>query len=228
MVCFLAEHNLPFSIADHMVELFKAMFPDSAIARELHMKKTKCTKLMGNCITKALVAKLQKEKFSVITDESTDVSTTKCMTVVVNFFDSEQYVIRNSTLQLIDIYDESQGYVDSSGESLYHLIIATLSAHGIPLKIFVRFAADGASNIMGENNSISSRLRENFPGITIFKCICHSLHLCASEAVKSLPRHCEDLIRNIYTHFTHSAKRKHEFKKAQEFLELKPHNNGRP
>lgn len=37
------------------------------------------------------------------------------------------------------------------------------------------------------------------------KCICHSIHLCASEAVKTLPRHCEDLIRNIYTHLSYSV-----------------------
>lgn len=68
-----------------------------------------------------------------------------------------------------------------------------------------------------------SRLRDTLPGITVFECICHSIHLCASEAAKTLPRNCEDLIRNVYTCFSHSAKRMHEFKEFQHFCETKPH-----
>ena len=32
-LCFLAEHNLPFLLCDHMSELYRVMFPDSAIAQ---------------------------------------------------------------------------------------------------------------------------------------------------------------------------------------------------
>lgn len=51
LVCFIAEHNLPFLIADHLTDLCKSIFPDSAIAQGLHMKRTRCTdivKKLGN------------------------------------------------------------------------------------------------------------------------------------------------------------------------------------
>lgn len=86
LICFIAEHNLPFSTADHMIDLCKVMFPDSTIAQGMCMKKTKCTELtitLSKCVTNELVRNLQKYKFSVIVDESTDVSTTKCLTVIV-------------------------------------------------------------------------------------------------------------------------------------------------
>lgn len=35
LICFIAEHNLPFSIVDHMINLCKVMFPDSAIAHRV-------------------------------------------------------------------------------------------------------------------------------------------------------------------------------------------------
>lgn len=73
------------------------------------------------------------------------------------------------------------------------------------------------------SRTASSRLTEVLPGITIFQCICHSIHLCASEAAKTLPRRCEDLIRDIYSYFSYSAKRKSEFKEFQVFCDLKPH-----
>lgn len=41
MICFIAEHNLPFTLSDHMVELCKVMFSDSAIAQSMCMKKNK-------------------------------------------------------------------------------------------------------------------------------------------------------------------------------------------
>lgn len=75
---------------------------------------------------------------------------------------------------------------------------------------------------MGQNNSLTSRLKIAAPGITIFKCSCHSIHLCASNAAKTPPR-CEDLIRSIYTYFSHSAKRKSEFWEFQDFCQTKPH-----
>lgn len=226
MICFIAEHNLPFTIVDHMVELCKVMFPDSAIAQSMNMRKTQCTELtrsLGNCITSELIQKLKQHKFSVIIDESTDVSTTKCLTVLVKYYDPDTTLIHTGTLELIDMYDNNKECIGSTGENLYELLIHTFTSNQIPLDNLVGFAADGASNIMGEHNSLSSRLRDAMPGINIFKCICHSIHLCASEAAKTLPRHCEDLLRNIYTYFSHSAKRKHNFKEAQLFLELKPH-----
>ncbi|XP_076043834.1 uncharacterized protein LOC143026929 isoform X2 [Oratosquilla oratoria] len=62
LMAFIAEHNLSFSIIDHMVELMKVMLPDSAIAQGIHMHKTKCTETMkslANVITEDLVKKLR-------------------------------------------------------------------------------------------------------------------------------------------------------------------------
>lgn len=65
LICFIAEHNLPFLLANHMTDLCKAMFPDSAIANGLHMKRTKCTdvaKKTGHVISDNLVKDLQQNK----------------------------------------------------------------------------------------------------------------------------------------------------------------------
>ena len=60
------------------------------------------------------------------------------------------------------------------------------------------------------------------------KCLCHSAHLCASHACKKLPRAIEDFIRDIYSHFAHSAKRLSEYKKFQHFAETEPHKILKP
>ena len=69
--CFIAEHNLPFTTADHLVDLMKVMFPDSVIAQSMSMKRTKCTevvKALGRCAHVDIVNKLKRYKFSVIAD----------------------------------------------------------------------------------------------------------------------------------------------------------------
>lgn len=62
----------------------------------------------------------------------------------------------------------------------------------------------------------------------IQKCICHSLHLCASAACKTLPRVCEDLAHNIFNYFKSSSKRICQFKEFQEFCNVSPHQILRP
>ena len=87
----------------------------------------------------------------------------------------------------------------------------------------IGFGADGCSVMMGINNSVASRFRNDCPGLVVIKCVCHSAHLCASEACKHLPRKCEDLAREVYNFFKCSSKRQSEFKQFQAFCELKPH-----
>ncbi|XP_047474151.1 uncharacterized protein LOC125028715 [Penaeus chinensis] len=224
LCCFIAEHNLPFTLAEPLAELQRRMFPDSDIAQSLNIKRTKFNEVMkalSKMASEDLASKLRTNKFSIIVDETTDVNTTKCLAVLVKYYDKERDCIEVSMLDMIDIFQSS--IVGSTGENLYELIVGCLQYHNIPLENLIGFAADGAANIMGEQNSLCSRLRASAPGITIFKCICHSLHLCASEAAKCLPRQCEDLIRNVYSFFSHSAKRKNQFKDFQKICNLKPH-----
>ena len=118
-------------------------------------------------------------------------------------------------LDLINVYDQANDVVGS-------IIINTLNHYNIPHDNLVGFAADTTSNMFGDHNSVVSRLRHHFPSMTIIKCICHSIHLCGSEAAKTLPKITEDLIRNIYYFFSHSAKRHFEFQMFSEFIENEP------
>lgn len=226
LCCFIAEHNLPFSIAESLVALNKKIFPDSAIAQAMFMGRTKCSetiKTLGKVANNEIVQKVRVNKFSVIVDETTHISTTKCFTILVKFYDREANVIRTGMLDMVDVYSGDSSTSGSTGSNLYSIIMNCLDSNAIPIDNFVGFAADGASNIMGDYNSVCSRLKIDATGITIFKCICHSIHLCASEAAKTLPRQLEDLIRNIYSYFSHSAKRLNEFKDFQVFCQAKPH-----
>jgi hypothetical protein len=77
--------------------------------------------------------------------------------------------------------------------------------------------------MMGQHNSVSSRFKEMCPGISVYKCICHSLHICGSEACKKLPRSLEDLARNVYHYLKSSAKRQCALAQFQKYCNLEIH-----
>lgn len=75
----------------------------------------------------------------------------------------------------------------------------------------------------GRYNSVMSRLKDEVPHVFLMKCICHSFHLCASNACTKLPRGVEDLARDIYNYFANSPKRVETLKEFQAFTNTKIH-----
>lgn len=70
---YFAEHNLPFLASDHLIEVLKNIFPDSTIAKNINMKRTKTTAVIKNVIgatqKRELSEILRRVKFSILTDE---------------------------------------------------------------------------------------------------------------------------------------------------------------
>lgn len=109
-------------------------------------------------------------------------------------------------------------------EALFQQIIKFFDENNIPFfKNLIGFAADGASNMMGRHNSVSSRFLATNADIFILKCICHSFALCPSNACEKLPNFVEVTSRDIYNYFSNSPKRISEFKAFQDFCNLKAH-----
>lgn len=199
---FLAEHNISFLTVDHLDRVLKDCFPDSIIAKNVSLKRTKATAITTNVIGKYekenMIATLKKIKFSILVDESTDISTSKNLCIVVKYYDEINNKVASKFYELLNIFKEAN---TSNAQHLYSLICASFVKMNIDIKNIIGFGSDGCNTMMGAHNSVASRFRDNCPGIVIVKCICHSLHICASEACKRLPRNCEDFARNVYNFF---------------------------
>lgn len=206
MCGFFAEHNISFRVMDHFSALLPNIFPDSEIARKLSIKRTKTKNIITNVIAKShksdLVNYLKTTKFSILVDESTDISTYKTACIVVRFYCQESRKIETFLWEMVNVFSEDRNIANQgTAEHLFNLIIGTFTKYDIPLQNILGFASDGCNIMMGAYNSVASRLKIVCPGIVIYKCICHSLHICSSQACKHLPRTCEDLARNIYNFF---------------------------
>lgn len=203
----MAEHNIPMLVMDHLPQLCVAAFPDSKIAKGVACARTKATAIINNVIGdenfRNVCEDLRSTKFSLIIDESTDLSTQKHLCVVV------RYVVQDCAK---DFFFKLIKIEDAKAESIYNILIENFNKYKIPYKQnLIGFASDGANVMFGKHNSVMALLKKDIPGLYVMKCICHSFHLCASYACHKLPIHLEDLARNIHNYFNSSPKRKFQY-----------------
>jgi len=139
---------------------------------------------------KMLIEKLKDSFFSIITDETTDVSTCQQLAIITRVYNNETKTVLCNLYDLIEL-------AHGDAETLFGAICNAFEKKSISLSNIIGFAADTTSVMFGQHNSVVSRLQEAIPHIYVMKCICHSVHLCASHACEKLPRTAEDLLHDI-------------------------------
>lgn len=220
MAAFVAEHNLAFTITDHLVKLMSAVCYDSKVGKGLTCGRTKANGIVRNVIGaenfKVVCDNLRGKKFSLIVDESTDLSSLKHLCLVVRYVNDDDRV-QDHFFCLIKLSG-------ADATTLYNEIVKKFTKFNIPYKSnMIGFASDGANVMMGAHHSLMVLLKNDVPSLYVMKCICHSFHLCASYACQKLPRFVEDLTRDIHNYFSSSPKRRIELQEFQKFCNIKIH-----
>lgn len=105
---FFSEHNIPFAHAEHFVAtICKRAFPDSQVAAKIAMKETKMSCVLQDGIAfyekLALTDICKKHKFSIITDESTDISVNQTLAIVVRYFDADKQDVVDALLDKVSV-----------------------------------------------------------------------------------------------------------------------------
>ncbi|XP_054746788.1 zinc finger protein 862-like [Anastrepha obliqua] len=217
LVMFCITHNLPFLIMEYLPALLVECCPDSSIAKLIKCGRTKSTQIaeiIGKKANDRVFETLRNTKFSLIADETTDISTTKSLVLVARFVDSAR-VVQDRFLALLEV-------TKSDAVSIFQLIKQFFNTNNIPLKNIIGLATDGANVMAGDAGGVKALLNKetNFFFMT---CTCHSLHLCTSYASRHLPKSIDFLCRNIYNYFSHSSKRINDLKEFQEYCSVEPH-----
>ncbi|KAG5866720.1 hypothetical protein JTB14_023863 [Gonioctena quinquepunctata] len=200
---------------EYLPKLIRSCDPDS---------RTKSTAITNECLAaesqEVLLKDLEESGgfYSLIIDETTDVSTKKSLAIVIRFYHG---VVQDRFLGLVEVKS-------ANAEALFNAIQNLLRKYQLPLENMLGFAADNASTMMGRLSGIQARLRNNNEHITILGCVCHSLHLCSSAAALKLPKSVEEFVRSLYNHFSNSSKRIQEFEDFQQFVNMKPYKMLKP
>jgi len=87
-----------------------------------------------------------------------------------------------------------------------------LKNFGLGLQKMEGMGVDNASVNIGINNGVYQVLRKEIPHLVLIKCICHSVQLAVSAAVKAhVPSSVEYLVSSTYNWFSGSSKRQTEY-----------------
>ena len=123
-----------------------------------------------NVVSPALKNELLKDwhghKYAIIVDESADCLSQKHLRVLLRYYgkSNEKNVTRFLQLPVVPI-------TTASGENNFNGIKKEIEKCGQSLKT-IGYASDGAANMVGEVNSVWSRLRRETPDSVMFNCLC--------------------------------------------------------
>lgn len=222
---FLVENNLPISMCEEIIPFLRSIFPSDPTLKKVSLGKQKATntlrQVLGFHFMKENIELLQKHKFSLIVDETTDLSTASQLALLGMYFDESEFKVVYVFISLIEL-------PNGKATTIYDSIKSCLNEMSIPIENVIGFCADTCNVMFGKNHSVSQLLIKDHPWILPVKCSCHLIHLCASNASLKLPKSLEDLCRNVYSHFSLSSLRTKAFHEFQDFFNIKQHKLLRP
>ncbi|KAL5022803.1 hypothetical protein ScPMuIL_001958 [Solemya velum] len=222
-VFWMASENLPLSKYEGLMGLMK----------DLEVPKLECLKVSeridytsyytANEILAAISDQIEEEVdqkirdspfITLLSDESTDITNTKRMTINARIVNPKTSV--PETLYLRDLE-----YEDGTGEGLATVLWEEVCSRGIPPSKVIGFGSDGASVMTGEGKGVKGRLLQHNPHMIHIHCMAHRLALCTSQAAADIPmlKKYQEWLTSLFYNLKVSATRENELHKVQAVLD---------
>ncbi|XP_050066583.1 52 kDa repressor of the inhibitor of the protein kinase-like [Aphis gossypii] len=171
--------------------------------------------IFGELIQSEIVKQISKSSFfSVLADETTDISQIEQFSVSIRYLDEESMIVRENFSAFIPVQDVT-------GEGLTNTLLETLKNLRLNLEKMRGQGYDGAATMSGAFNGVQVIVRKKYPKALYTHCISHSLNLCLSDASKAQDiRNAFGTVSECCAFFHYSAKRTHILK--EKVLEINP------
>ena len=174
-------------------------------------------KVMGKQLRESQLMELRHcDHYSIMIDESTDVSVIKELVIYARYL-SASGEVKNSFL-LID--ELPNGTVEVIEEQL----VPFLKKSSILLSHLVDFASDRANVMTGCYNGVAVRLARRQPLLTTIHCVAHRLVLAASQAgddVRYISNTFKPTLQQLFYFYEISAVRMAGLKAIEQLLQIK-------
>lgn len=201
---FVAEHNIPFSVAPHLISLAKELSRDPKALSELSMcRKTVSYKLrqgLSDVLHKRLVQDMTKHTFSLNLDEATSKgSKERVLNILVSYFSEDSgccsvYHYASITMTTVN------------AEIVFNAVTDQLSRDGIPLSNVISCLTDSASYMAGNRTGFLKRMMDVCPNmIDIDNDICHHVHNCVKLFCSNFDHTLEKLFDDLHTDFDYGT-----------------------
>lgn len=158
----------------------------------------------------------QSQYFSISIDESTDRVMDSHLIIYAHFIKQETFEYRARFLGLIPLKEKT-------GENIFNCIEEFINNHGLNMSRIIGFASDGASNMVGTEKGVSTRIKDLNPYLFQNHCICHRLHLTIKDTDSSIGdiMNLNDTLRKLYNFLAKSSKKLLELKEYEKIREEK-------
>ncbi|ESR65508.1 hypothetical protein CICLE_v10007751mg [Citrus x clementina] len=165
-------------LADHNEDINAVTFKNTPL--NLQMTSPKIQKDIVSCVatetTNAIIREMDGALFSILIDESRDISTKEQMAVVLRYVDKNGYVVE----RFVGIEHVSSTTAASLKESLDNMF----SRFGLSLSMLRGQGYDGASNMQGEFNGLKTLILEENESAYYVHCFAHQLQLALISVAK--------------------------------------------
>lgn len=193
LAAYIATHGSIKSV-DHLSDLLKCLANKDSAVENIKLHRTKCSMIIKNVIAESLKEELLEHigdsNYSLIIDESTDISIMKYLCLCIRYFSTRFNKIITQFLGLCAVSR-------CTSEILADTIQEYLLKFGLKITNLIGLGTDGANNLCGNRHSVYTILKKKSPKLELVKCIAHSLHLCASKAAETLPSSLEFLCKEV-------------------------------
>lgn len=188
----------------------KAIYTDSSICLNTKLGRTKCSTIISNIwypfFQKELKTDIGDSPYSLIIDESTDITFFKYLGIVIKYYSKSSNMCQTKFLKL-------QPLEACDANSIVDAIVRVLKEFDLKLDNLSGLGTDNGSVMVGIHNGVFQKLKELNPKIILIPCVCHSLQLAVSAAANEhFPSAIDFLISETYNWFARSSIRQANYR----------------
>ena len=224
-VYWLAKENMPMFKYPSMYKLLKLQgvnLEALSVHGDDYSSRTAGEEFL-KCIVKTIEDKIDAEIkrpdvsfFSIMIDESTDITITKKLVIIMKYVDSKMNVT-TTFLGNLGLKDPSV-----TADKLFSYMKTFIEKRGISLSSVMGFGSDGASIMTGCKNGVATQVKRGSPFCISIHCMAHRLNLASSQAADSVPylKALQQVFTDLFRYFHQSSCRTGELAAIQAILEL--------
>ena len=155
---------------------------------------------LGTWVDESLLARLQNARyFSLLADESTDITTIKELSVVCRWVENSLPV--EHFIEIIPLKK-------ADAQTIYATLFDCLKVKGVQISKLIGMGFDGATTFSGKHKGVQTLLKSNLPHSIFVHCHCHLLQLACVQAANSTPgiKHVYITLTTLCKFFQYSPK----------------------
>lgn len=151
---------------DHLNNICKKSFKNHTAADNLQIHRTKCTNIIKNVFAPHFVKDLDDDlkdmPYSLLIDESTDVSVTKYLGIVIIYYSK---ILK----QVVETFLDMPELPECNAEAIVTTLKDNLLKHNLKIKNLRGLGTDNASVMVGVNNGVYAKLKEDAPNLVLVR-----------------------------------------------------------